>query len=86
MLGAQIIQVNLTSENPRPVTPGTQLEFTYSVKWEATDIPFHKRFNRYLDYNFFEHQVGRGMGSTSSPMPSTTGVVRLLISGRAHPL
>lgn len=53
----QIIQVNLTSETPRPVTAGTALEFTYSVKWEATDIPFRKRFNRYLDYNFFEHQV-----------------------------
>ncbi|CAI5470270.1 unnamed protein product, partial [Closterium sp. Yama58-4] len=55
--GDQIIQVNLTSESPRPVTPGTNLEFTYSVKWEQTDIPFRKRFDRYLDYNFFEHQI-----------------------------
>eukprot|EP00475_Leptophrys_vorax_P028769 TRINITY_DN41862_c0_g1_i1.p1 TRINITY_DN41862_c0_g1~~TRINITY_DN41862_c0_g1_i1.p1 ORF type:complete len:623 (+),score=67.04 TRINITY_DN41862_c0_g1_i1:89-1870(+) len=55
--GDQIIQVNLTSESPRPVTPGTTLEFTYSVKWEPTDIPFRKRFDRYLDYNFFEHQI-----------------------------
>ena len=53
----QIIQVNLTSENPRPISPDTTLQFTYSVKWEATDIPFSKRFDRYLDYNFFEHQV-----------------------------
>eukprot|EP00897_Mesotaenium_endlicherianum_P009813 jgi/Mesen1/8860/ME000053S08260 len=53
----QIIQVNLTAENPRPITPGTTLEFTYSVKWEATTIPFVKRFDRYLDYNFFEHQI-----------------------------
>lgn len=53
----QIIQVNLTSENPRPVTPGTSLEFTYSVNWQPTDIPFVRRFDRYLDYNFFEHQV-----------------------------
>lgn len=55
--GLQIIQVNLTSENPRPISPDTSLQFTYSVKWEATDIPFSKRFDRYLDYNFFEHQV-----------------------------
>ena len=55
--GWQIIQVNLTSENPREVVPGTTLEFTYSVKWQSTQIPFRKRFDRYLDYNFFEHQV-----------------------------
>eukprot|EP00270_Netrium_digitus_P021509 TRINITY_DN921_c0_g1_i1.p1 TRINITY_DN921_c0_g1~~TRINITY_DN921_c0_g1_i1.p1 ORF type:complete len:593 (-),score=100.18 TRINITY_DN921_c0_g1_i1:257-2035(-) len=55
--GEQIIQVNLSPENPRPITPGTTLEFTYSVKWEPTNIPFHKRFDRYLDYNFFEHQI-----------------------------
>lgn len=53
----QIIQVNLTSENPQPVEPGKVLEFTYSVKWEQTIIPFPKRFERYLDYNFFEHQI-----------------------------
>lgn len=58
----QIIQVNLTSETPRPVTAGSLLEFTYSVKWEPTDIPFRKRFNRYLDYNFFEHQVWAAQG------------------------
>lgn len=60
----QIIQVNLTSDVPKPLTPGTSLEFTYSVRWEASTIPFAKRFERYLDYNFFEHQVtccgGRG--------------------------
>ncbi|XRB06730.1 transmembrane 9 superfamily member [Pycnococcus provasolii] len=55
--GHQIIQVNLTSENPRPLTPGTTLEFTYSVRWESTAIPFRRRFERYLDYNFFEHQI-----------------------------
>uniref|UniRef100_A0A7S0SL78 Transmembrane 9 superfamily member n=1 Tax=Mantoniella antarctica TaxID=81844 RepID=A0A7S0SL78_9CHLO len=53
----QIIMVNLTAENPRPLTPGTDLEFTYSIKWEATPIKFGKRFERYLDYNFFEHQI-----------------------------
>eukprot|EP00271_Cylindrocystis_brebissonii_P003027 TRINITY_DN1377_c0_g1_i1.p1 TRINITY_DN1377_c0_g1~~TRINITY_DN1377_c0_g1_i1.p1 ORF type:complete len:600 (+),score=132.97 TRINITY_DN1377_c0_g1_i1:226-2025(+) len=55
--GEQIIHVNLTSENPQPVVPGGVLEFTYSVNWQRTDIPFSKRFDRYLDYNFFEHQI-----------------------------
>eukprot|EP00899_Mesostigma_viride_P027506 jgi/Mesvir1/7940/Mv11860-RA.1 len=53
----RIIQVNLTSENPRPLIPGTTLDFTYSVKWEPTAIKYHQRFDRYLDYNFFEHQI-----------------------------
>lgn len=53
----QIIQVNLTSENPQPITSGADLEFTYSVKWAPSTISFARRFERYLDYNFFEHQV-----------------------------
>ena len=53
----QVIQVNLTSENPQALVPGAQLEFVYSVKWEPSEIKFGKRFERYLDYNFFEHQV-----------------------------
>ena len=61
-LGLQIIHVNLTSENPQPLRGGSTLEFTYSVTWQSTDIPFSKRFDRYLDYNFFEHQVGGWMG------------------------
>ena len=54
---AQIIQVNLTSENPQPVVAGATLAFTYSVKWAPTGTPFAQRFERYLDYNFFEHQI-----------------------------
>lgn len=55
--GEQIIQVNLSSENPKPVTASAKLDFTYSVNWFKTDIPFSKRFDRYLDNNFFEHQI-----------------------------
>ena len=55
--GLQIIQVNLTSENPQPIVPGMNVEFTYSVRWAPSAIPFPRRFERYLDYNFFEHQV-----------------------------
>lgn len=57
VLGMQIIQVNLTSENPQPLKSGSALDFTFSVEWEATPIPFARRFERYLDYSFFEHQV-----------------------------
>eukprot|EP01041_Mallomonas_annulata_P001899 gene1899-3678_t len=53
----QIIEVNLTSENPIPIEVGTTLHFTYSVHWKATDKPFAQRFNRYLEYDFFEHQI-----------------------------
>lgn len=30
---------------------------TYSVKWLQTDVTFARRFEVYLDYPFFEHQV-----------------------------
>ena len=50
--------MNLTSENPVTLSAGTQLDFTYSVDWSLTSTPFHRRFDRYLDYDFFEHQVG----------------------------
>lgn len=55
--GNQIIEVNLTSENPVPLSPGTTLRFTYSVHWYATNKLFESRFNRYLEYDFFEHQI-----------------------------
>ena len=58
----QIIKVNLTSQDARPLTPGAKLDFTYSVRWVPTRIPFAKRFERYLDYSFFEHQVRGGGG------------------------
>ena len=53
--------MNLTSENPQALVPGAQLEFVYSVRWEPSDIKFGKRFERYLDYNFFEHQVSQAL-------------------------
>jgi len=55
--GNQVIQVNLSSENPEPLERNRHLDFTYSVKWVPVDIPFASRFDRYLDYNFFEHQI-----------------------------
>lgn len=54
----QIIQVNLTSDGAVLAREGEELAFTYSVNWVPTATPFHRRFERYLDYSFFEHKVG----------------------------
>jgi hypothetical protein len=53
----QIIHVNLTQESPKLVDAGKALDMTYSVKWEPTNVTFAHRFDVYLDYPFFEHQV-----------------------------
>jgi transmembrane 9 superfamily protein 3 len=54
----RILQLNLTSENPQPIKRGTQLDFTYSVEWrEMHGVKWEDRFKRYLDNNFFEHQI-----------------------------
>lgn len=41
------------------VKNGASLTFTYSVNWYPTNVPFNRRFERYLDYSFFEHKVER---------------------------
>ena len=53
----RIIEVNMTSENPTKIAPGTELVFSYSVQWSKSENTFEDRFNRYLDYSFFEHQI-----------------------------
>ncbi|KAI4298974.1 hypothetical protein L6164_032477 [Bauhinia variegata] len=53
----QIIHVNLTQESPKPLEVGRTLDMTYSVKWISTNVTFARRFDVYLDYPFFEHQI-----------------------------
>jgi len=53
----QIIQVNLTQENLQPIVPGKSIDLTYSVSWEPTNTSYIRRFDAYLDYPFFEHQI-----------------------------
>ncbi|CAI0375323.1 unnamed protein product [Linum tenue] len=53
----QIIHVNLTQEGAKPLEAGRSVEMTYSVKWIATNVSFARRFDVYLDYPFFEHQI-----------------------------
>ncbi|CAD6250719.1 unnamed protein product [Miscanthus lutarioriparius] len=55
--GNQIIHVNLTQESPKLIDVNKALDMTYSVKWEPTNITFAHRFDVYLDYPFFEHQI-----------------------------
>lgn len=55
--GDRIIEVNLTSENPQPIRAGSRVPVTISVKWGETDKDFDDRFDRYLDFDFFEHQI-----------------------------
>lgn len=55
--GNQIVEVNLTAEAPVRISAGTVVPFSYSVAWEETDKPFATRFRRYLDNNFFEHNI-----------------------------
>ena len=59
----QIIHVNLTQENVKPLESGRILDLTYSVKWTLTNVSFARRFDVYLDYPFFEHQVKSNVGS-----------------------
>jgi len=54
----RIIQVNLTyTENPVLIERGANVPFTYEVSWVPTTISFDRRFDKYLDYSFFEHQI-----------------------------
>ena len=51
------MHVNLTSSEPVEVRPGASLAFSYAVFWEPTATAFDDRFERYLDFSFFEHKV-----------------------------
>jgi transmembrane 9 superfamily member 3 len=55
--GENIIEVNMTAEGAVPIESGRSYSLTYSVQWVESDMPFERRFDRYLDGNFFEHQI-----------------------------
>jgi len=60
--GDRVIEINLTSEDPVLIKEGQDtvqdIEMFYSVQWvENTKIEFRDRFDRYLDFQFFEHQI-----------------------------
>ena len=57
----------MTSSNPVVVTANTSscsrpliaspITMTTSVEFRESEVPFEKRFDRYLEYNFFESQI-----------------------------
>ncbi|KAJ3364370.1 hypothetical protein GGF32_001894 [Allomyces javanicus] len=59
----RIIHINLTNANPvlldtnLGATGQQAIDFTYSLHFEPTTIPFRNRFDKYLDSSFFEHRV-----------------------------
>jgi transmembrane 9 superfamily protein 3 len=55
--GAHIISVNMTADDPVLIKRGAQLEFSYSVEFVPTSEEFEDRFARYLDNDFFQHQI-----------------------------
>ena len=55
--GNRIVEVNMTSEEPKVVVADTGVLFSYAVEWVEVDTSFEVRWQRYLDYNFFEHQI-----------------------------
>ena len=79
-LPPQIIQINLTSESPQPIVSGSALTFTYSVQWKPTPIQFARRFERYLDYNFFEHQARRARGGRGAALSLFFSGARTLLN------
>ncbi|KAL3876183.1 hypothetical protein ACJMK2_034054 [Sinanodonta woodiana] len=55
--GKQLVDVNLTSDVKVKLQPKIELSFTYEVKFHESNIPFSKRFDKYLDPNFFQHRI-----------------------------
>ena len=71
----QVIHVNLTQHDndtePVKLEPGARVKFTYAVTWTPTDTQFSRRFEKYLDYSFFEHKVRAGaLGWTPQQLPT----------------
>ncbi|PAA71136.1 hypothetical protein BOX15_Mlig000875g4 [Macrostomum lignano] len=53
----QIVDVNLTSAAKRLIRPGARIAFSYEVIFRQSDVPFDKRFDKYLDPSFFHHHI-----------------------------
>lgn len=55
--GDRIVGVALKTEAPAAIREGAPLAFTYSVEWVESPVPFARRFDSYLDAEFFEAPV-----------------------------
>lgn len=70
----RVIEINVSSDPVRTVdistTDDLDVQFSYSVKWKETSIPFDHRMDRYARYSFLPQHLevrcdgwGRGGGS-----------------------
>jgi len=59
--GDRVIEVNVSTDPSRTVdiTEGenTIVDYTYSVKWRETTIPFEKRMDKYSRYSFLPQHL-----------------------------
>nr|XP_054773969.1 transmembrane 9 superfamily member 3-like [Lytechinus pictus] len=55
--GNQIVDVNLTSEVKVKLEKGIKIPFTYQIQWKKSAVTYKKRFDKYLDPNFFQHRI-----------------------------
>ncbi|CAM9191005.1 unnamed protein product [Ectocarpus sp. 8 AP-2014] len=55
--GNRIIRVLFEPDTAVAIAAETVLQFTYEVAWVETGVPFDKRFDSYLDPEFFKHRI-----------------------------
>ena len=68
--GDRVIEVNVSTDPSRTVeiTEGENVivDWTYSVKWRETSIPFEKRMDKYSRYSFLPQHLEVTAGSHST--------------------
>ncbi|KAI6202398.1 Transmembrane 9 superfamily member [Aphelenchoides besseyi] len=53
----QIVDVSVVVEQKKTLVAGQEISFTYEVIWKPSNVPFEKRFDKYLDPTFFQHRI-----------------------------
>ena len=59
--GDRVVHVHLTMTDPLVLSyqadSENTVQFTYEVSYEDSTKSFHRRFEQYLDFNFFQHKI-----------------------------
>ena len=55
--GNQIVQANLVASEPVSIATEKTFVFTYTAEFVESELPFSRRYERYLDNTFFEHRI-----------------------------
>lgn len=55
--GERIVEAKMATSKPQLVKIGDRMVFTYSVSWSSSAVKYSKRFDVYLDNQFFGHQI-----------------------------